>query len=335
MSKLIHSKQLTTCLARHSLFHCEDDVQETSNKVGEIFRPHHLDVVRRDQKLNAEMNCIQIGSTSISRLRYRAEVAIASDPLDTFFLVMMPLNGSAQINHDGQQVQSHQNLATVINPNSALKMQWQSDCHQLIFRIDRALMENACATHLGHELHKPLRFELGMNLQDEQTSSFQSVVAFLASADPFVQSSAVFPVVVAQAEQLLIGALLSVQQHNYRAELLRPKPSLAPGYIKRCEEYLAAHTDQPITMSDLAKHSGVSSRSLQMGFQRYRDVSPMVFLKNLRLDRVREELLQAKTHAMPVTVTSIALRWGFSHLGHFTRAYAERFRELPSSTLKS
>ncbi|WP_458372700.1 helix-turn-helix domain-containing protein [Pseudomonas veronii] len=33
------------------------------------------------------------------------------------------------------------------------------------------------------------------------------------------------------------------------------------------------------------------------------------------------------------TVTAVAFRWGFNHLGHFTTDYKRRFGESPSATL--
>ncbi len=36
-----------------------------------------------------------------------------------------------------------------------------------------------------------------------------------------------------------------------------------------------------------------------------------------------------------VTVTEIASRWGFNHLGRFSSVYLHRFGEAPSHTLRS
>ncbi|CAM3786984.1 AraC family transcriptional regulator [Polaromonas hydrogenivorans] len=326
--------RLTNCLSGPPLFHIEDDVEETSSKVGQIFRPHRLGVVGTHQRLSAEMNHTSIGRISLSRLRYRADVTISSDPLDTFLLVMMPLHGSAEIRYGKQCIQSTPGLASVVGPAASLSMRWQAECHQLIVRIDREAIEMTCAAHLGHELSRPLEFDLGMNLSETRTTSLQSVVEFLTSTNPFVQSASEFPLMVAQTEQLLICALLSGQPHNYRDELLRPSPIIAPYYVKRCEDYIFAHANEPITIEDLARHTGMSVRSLQTGFQRYRNTRPMVFLKDVRLQHVHDELLCAKLQNRPETVTRVALAWGFSHLGHFTRAYAAKFKELPSQTLR-
>jgi len=57
----------------------------------------------------------------------------------------------------------------------------------------------------------------------------------------------------------------------------------------------------------------------------------MVFARQVRLARARS-LLQKPDEA--ASVTGIALRCGFSNLGHFASAYRTRFGELPSQTLQ-
>ena len=57
----------------------------------------------------------------------------------------------------------------------------------------------------------------------------------------------------------------------------------------------------------------------------------MEFLRRIRLERVRNELIHATNGA---TVTSAAMRWGFLHLGRFAADYRARFNESPSATLR-
>jgi AraC family ethanolamine operon transcriptional activator len=57
----------------------------------------------------------------------------------------------------------------------------------------------------------------------------------------------------------------------------------------------------------------------------------MAHHRALRLAVAREDLLKAGPHD---TVASVACKWGFFHLGHFSRDYAARFGEKPSATLQ-
>ena len=58
--------------------------------------------------------------------------------------------------------------------------------------------------------------------------------------------------------------------------------------------------------------------------------SPKAVLRDLRFDRARRDLLRAPSTA---TVTDIALRYGFAHLGRFSLACEKRYGEKPSEAL--
>jgi transcriptional regulator GlxA family with amidase domain len=112
----------------------------------------------------------------------------------------------------------------------------------------------------------------------------------------------------------------------------RMAPAAAP-YVRRALEYARENVRAPLTVARLAAAVGVSSRSLQAGFARDVGCSPSVYVRDLRLERVRSELLAAEP-GDGILVTDVALRWGFSHLGRFSRFYRERFGEAPSETLR-
>ena len=139
------------------------------------------------------------------------------------------------------------------------------------------------------------------------------------------------PMIASQLEQMVVAMILGSQPSNYSEELLREERSIAPAFVKRIECYIEEHAGEAITMVDLAEHAGVSSRSIFNGFRRYRNTSPMSYLKEVRLQRVHDEL--KRMTQTDTTVTAVAFRWGFNHLGHFTTDYKRRFGESPSQTL--
>ena len=102
--------------------------------------------------------------------------------------------------------------------------------------------------------------------------------------------------------------------------------------ITAAEEYLLAHLTEPVSRADLAAVSGVSLRTLSRGFSRRWGMGPMCFLKTRRMEFAYRELLGAEPGA--VSVTDIAYRYGFTHLGRFAGEYLRMFGESPSQTLR-
>jgi len=75
----------------------------------------------------------------------------------------------------------------------------------------------------------------------------------------------------------------------------------------------------------------VSERTLRYAFRDELNLSPLDFLRRLRLHAARRELMDAEG-ALP-RVTDVANRQGFLELGRFAADYRRLFGEVPSTTL--
>lgn len=102
--------------------------------------------------------------------------------------------------------------------------------------------------------------------------------------------------------------------------------------LRAMVEHVHAHVREPVTVADLSRVSGLSVRSVQETFARVLGVSPLTYVREVRLDRVRQELLELDPQ--DVTVGDVARRWGFAHLGRFSAVYLDRFGEYPKQTLR-
>lgn len=305
------------------------DLQETCSQISRVMKPHALQVVGPRQRLDARMHHLTFGDVSLSRLRHGAEVRIEPGELSDFFLVMMPLHGHAQVRCGNEAVDSTPDVASVISAHLGTTMHWSADCDQLMVRISRPFLERMLTAQLGREPDAPLQFALGFRWRDH--AAWHCLVRYLIDwADQPVQPTD-HKIIVGQLEQLVASSLLCSQPHNFSAAPAARRSVVLPRHVKRVQEYLQAHAHESIRAETLADVAGVSLRSLYAGFQDFCGVSPMQYLRNIRLERVRAELL-----AGTVTggVASVALRWGFSHLGRFSAEYKAHFGESPSQTLR-
>ncbi|WP_420368684.1 helix-turn-helix domain-containing protein [Curtobacterium sp. L1-20] len=89
--------------------------------------------------------------------------------------------------------------------------------------------------------------------------------------------------------------------------------------------------DRP-SVPEIAAACGLSQRGLQDVFARTLDSTPHRFLRDHRLDRVRQELLRGDGDE---GVAALGRRWGFTNPGRFAAAYRERFGEDPGVTLRA
>jgi len=203
-----------------------------------------------------------------------------------------------------------------------------ADVRQNVVQVDRRLLERVAAELHGTE-PAPLVFD---HATVPQRAAVRSWNAALRDAAQLVLGPVpLTPLAMAKATRRTAVALLRTFPHVMLVPAAPAVPG-ARGRVLEAIEYMHARADTPITTTDVAEHVGLSIRGLQQGFQRQLHASPNAVLRGIRFDRVRAELRYHSPGS--TTVAEVARRWGFAHAGRFSSAYAGRFGELPSETLR-
>ncbi len=99
--------------------------------------------------------------------------------------------------------------------------------------------------------------------------------------------------------------------------------------VDRACELLLSRPDEPLSMLEVCRRVGSSRRKLHYCFQDTLGTSPVKYLRAVRLNGARRELSQGGAK-----IQDVAARWGFWHLGQFSKDYKQQFDELPSQTCK-
>jgi AraC family transcriptional regulator, ethanolamine operon transcriptional activator len=89
----------------------------------------------------------------------------------------------------------------------------------------------------------------------------------------------------------------------------------------------------PPSVADLCNRLRVSRRSVQNGFRSVTETTPVNYIRCVRLNGVRRELMG--TRSADMSIGDAAAQWGFFHLSHFAADYQKLFGELPSMTRRA
>lgn len=219
--------------------------------------------------------------------------------------------------------------AGVVNPGDTQELRplRSGRARFLGLRVDATLVDQEFTALAGHPPPSPIRFDFALDLARPKGRAVRllvrSLMAQLDSADPLFQRAEL------QRSQLrsIVTALLLAQPHSHTGALRDGPPPGHPRSLRTALAFVEAHLTEQLSLAAIARAAHCSPRTISSAFRDRLGVSPMTYVRNLRLDRIRADIL-----ASTDPVGTIAYRWGVSHLGRFAAEYRDRFAELPSAT---
>lgn len=309
------------------------DIEVVHRQVRRVLCGHNAkSMIGGRPKISAALHHAPLSTTAAIYLNYGVETKVRVEELG-FYLMEVQLSGSCETMHGPDRASTTPGSIIVAGPNREFSSHWDDRCSKLLIKIDSLELEKQLGVILGHSPNRALKFELEHPIGTGPAASLWRNLRLLIGEleDPASLLNTV-PGAGREAEQRLLWTLLHVLPSNYSAELTLEQQQPPKSFLERVEEYIHENCAEPLTLADLAQVAGVSGRTLLEGFRRHRGISPMRLLKMARLDNARSELLRADQDF--VSVTTIALKWGFQHLGRFSVEYRNRFGESPSFTLQ-
>jgi AraC-like DNA-binding protein len=131
----------------------------------------------------------------------------------------------------------------------------------------------------------------------------------------------------AACREIAYLALRGEQGDLLRLALRRDARS--PG-VTRALHYIHRHLDEPLDVTALAKAAGMSVSSLHHQFKTVTTLSPLQYVKRIRLDRARQMLMDGTLQA-----AEAALRVGYESPSQFSREFKRLFGLPPRRYLES
>lgn len=102
--------------------------------------------------------------------------------------------------------------------------------------------------------------------------------------------------------------------------------------VARIEGVARAHLDDPLHLTVLCRIASVTEHAVRNAFRHVYGATPSRYLRELRMQEARKALLAPNSG--DVTVTQVAMRFGFFEIGRFAVKYRQTFGECPSATLR-
>jgi AraC-like DNA-binding protein len=309
------------------------DLDEARAELSRVYYPLRVAPAGSGQAFALSMRTVSLGSITVGRLLYGGDITKDCGELHTAYHINAPVAGEVVSTCGDQQVVATPSRAAIFGPTGRTVLDlWRAGSDQLCIKIDRRRLEGDLAERLERPLREPVRFRMGMDLTAPMGQSWLRAVHILATELETPGGLASQPLLAAEIERLIVDGLLWGQHHNYAESMRQPGRPPQPRTVRLAIELIESDPATSWSITELARAVGVSVRSLENGFRRYLGTTPLAYLHSCRLDRAHDDL--RRSSIAETTVTDVAFRWGFSHLGRFARAYRERFGVNPSETLR-
>jgi AraC family transcriptional regulator, ethanolamine operon transcriptional activator len=192
--------------------------------------------------------------------------------------------------------------------------------------LDEVMLEDAC------------RARWGLSLNDVATGSRIQYRSVGALHHAFLEMRALLDLlngprfrperssaIVGQAESAAVTILLDAMEPTApRADDVGRRR-----IARRAEALIRERLGDSGGVSQIAAELNTTLRSLQTGFREVYGMTPHAYRTSLRMSSARTDLRRGSG-----TVSEVAVRWGFLHLGRFSVDYKRMFGESPSVTLR-
>ncbi|MFI8823248.1 AraC family transcriptional regulator [Streptomyces sp. NPDC053431] len=311
------------------------DVDEAREEIDARYYANFMDVIERgDRPFAARFDTVGLGPLMIGDLSCGADVRMRFGELGAFH-INAPLSGTMELRQGGGggRLLATSREAVLLDPaGDTFLDRWSGDCRTLSVKIDAAALRDRLEQLLGRPPGRGLA--LGSRLDITRGPGLgwvgfaRQVAAGALAGDGF----ATHELVARPLQEALLNGLLLAAEHPWRDELAHPHGPVRPAPVKRAMDAVRARPEHPFTSTELAGLARVSVRRLQESFREYVGMSPMAYVREVRLERVHEELRAGDPDGL--SVGDVAWRWGFTHPGRFAARYRARFGESPSRTLR-
>jgi AraC-like DNA-binding protein len=299
----------------------------------EVFYRHDMDQLDRSRPFSVSYRIGQAGPVTVGDVTYAADMRLDFGELATAYHLNIPLRGILRSRHRGEGITAMPGLAAAFNPEGETAFtHWPAGSRTLAVKLDRGAVSRAMAAEAGRKFSLP-DVDSGLDVRTGPGRSLAHMLMLFSHQLSDASSALGNPLVAQPFAESVINAFLLAASSAFRRALAGRAGPARPAAVRAATDLIEASPDLPWTTNTLASQCYVGARVLQKGFQQHLGVSPMAYLRGVRLRRAREDLRAADPAS--TTVTAVAYRWGFTHLSRFAAAYRDTYGELPARTLRA
>ncbi len=310
----------------------EADVDKLREHYAQTLKPVRVDALHKGTSISVEDTHFLTGDFDIWSGVCRSGMEVSFQEPPDAFAIYLPLGGAMELTAHGRDFTSTPSSLIAMDLSEARMLR----LHEQRSHIGIAFSRKAVVRQLSDLLETPIIHDLDLAAEcDMRSQGGAKLAAFGQLLWDTLASGPAENISARSTEyffRTIMVAMLESVPHRYSQLLERPVSPAMPRQVKRAIDYMVANISNPIGVEDIAQSAGVGVRALQVAFQQFKDTTPLNYLRQLRLESVRRQLIAVEHEA--VSISDVARSCGFTHMGRFSLLYRETFGEMPTETLR-
>ena len=279
-----------------------------------------------------ETDLLSTDNFDLVNVQWQGAFKLEQEAIADRYIIYIALAGSLD-----QKIDTHQSFccsldtATIISPGQKVESIASNTGTALLISIDLQSINTAFGKLLDRSLRQPVVFCSTIDLTHELGLSLKKLVQFLWDVAAASNLNDFSSLVLRKLEKAFLACLVEGLPSNYSDELMYQHDGSLACHVRKARAFIEAHLQDDINLGEIATAVGVCSRLLQKAFAQHCGCSPMRFVTQERLQRIRQ-VLEAATSDLKIV--DVMMNYGFTQGGKFAKEYQQLFGEKPSETLK-
>ncbi len=303
------------------------DIGETEELLTATYAKVRLSEQSRGAPTRTRVWRTRIGSLDVDDFEYSYDLQYDVDPTEMILLCRV-LKGAIEVHQPQHQPEIFTTgEAAAIGALDGAR--YTGYFHRATFTaisIDRGLLNEVATGSRGGEPVRltssaPISADASQHLVDVIDHVRHTVINAPSLQEPFLAGSV--------ARYLAATILTTFPNTAVTESTIENHHDNAPVLLRRAITFIDenAHTD--ISPADIAAAANTTPHALLNTFRLHRDCTPMDYVRRVRLRHAHLELVASDPET--TSVTEIARRWGFHHIGLFMRRYVQAYGGQPDT----
>jgi AraC-like DNA-binding protein len=307
-----------------------DDLQVAEEVVSTFFGPIRMDAEDTDKPKRACMLRSLVGSTSVDEAEFDFSFRFTMTPPDKVLL--------ARIHSGAMERDTPHGTPEFFGPDTVAAFgEPESDpitgnCHR--GRWDALLLDFKYLKQVAPSTDGDVVRLIGsVPVSEAANRHLVSAIDYFrdsVAANPLAAGS---KLIAGPAQRYLAASVLATYPNTADADTANEhRRDSSEVLLRRATSFIDENAQTDISLNDIADALKVSPRAVQYMFRKHRDCTPMQYARRVRLQHAHLDLVGGDPTS--TTVSEVARRWGFAHLGRFAATYRMAYGQSPHATLR-